>query len=99
MADEPGPIAILIVRSLSFPLHPFPEKWLRWEKKGLVRISEDNGRSWRSPEEGEFPRVFTFMRDIAFAPNGNVGYVVGQTGQIMKTDDQGKGWRVVLPNS
>jgi photosystem II stability/assembly factor-like uncharacterized protein len=82
-----------------FSIASVPGKVVAVGEKGLVRISEDNGRNWRPPEDGEFPRIFTFMRDIAFAPNGDVGYVVGQTGQIMKTDDQGQAWRVVLPNS
>ena len=82
-----------------FSIASVPGKVMAVGEKGLVRVSDDNGRSWQRPEEGEFPEIFTFMRDIAFDPNGEVGYVVGQTGQIMKTDDQGQEWRVVLPRS
>lgn len=82
-----------------FSIASVPGRVIAVGEKGLVRVSEDNGRSWRLPRDEEFPRTFTFMRDIAFDPEGQVGFVVGQTGQIIKTDDQGQAWRVVLPNS
>ncbi|MCH2188187.1 YCF48-related protein [Myxococcota bacterium] len=68
-------------------------------EKGLVRMSDDNGRNWQAPDPASFPRLFTFMRDVDFDPEGRVGYIVGQSGRILKTDDGGSGWRQVLPES
>jgi len=82
-----------------FSIASVPGRVIAVGEKGLVRVSENNGRSWRLARDEEFPTTFTFMRDIAFDPEGRVGYVVGQTGQIIKSDDQGQAWRVVLPNS
>ena len=63
----------------------------------LVRFSTDGGSSWR-PAEGEtFPELSTFMRDIAFDPTGRVGFIVGQTGKILRTEDSGISWSFVLP--
>ena len=66
-------------------------------EKGLVRVSPDWGRNWQEPMPGEFPELFTFMRDIAFDPSGRVGFIVGQTGQIMRSKDAGFEWKTVLP--
>ncbi len=66
-------------------------------EKGLVRISTDQGNSWVEPAPGTFPEVFTFMRDVAFEPTGRVGYIVGQSGQILRTTDAGYQWTQVLP--
>jgi len=66
-------------------------------EKGLVRVSTDGGKSWRRPEEGTFPRTFTFMRDMAFDPSGRVGLVVGQAGRILRSENAGHEWVSVLP--
>jgi photosystem II stability/assembly factor-like uncharacterized protein len=66
-------------------------------EKGLVRVSQDWGKSWQEPKPGEFPELFTFMRDVAFDPSGRVGFIVGQTGQIMRSKDAGFEWKTVLP--
>jgi photosystem II stability/assembly factor-like uncharacterized protein len=66
-------------------------------EKGLVRVSTDNGSSWRDPDSGDFPEVSTFMRDVAFDSAGRVGFIVGQNGRILRSKDAGIQWRQVLP--
>ncbi len=68
-------------------------------EKGLVRFSADGGRGWRPPQLGEFPRVFTFMRDVDFAPGGDAGFIVGQGGMILRSRDSGRTWTRVLPKT
>lgn len=64
-------------------------------EKGLVRVSPDAGETWRAPGDG-FPPIFTFMRDMSFAPGERVGYIVGQEGLVLRSDDYGQTWRRVL---
>ena len=66
-------------------------------EKGLIRISTDGGNSWREPEEADFPSIFTFMRDVDFNRDGRIGFIVGQTGQILRSTDNGIQWKQVLP--
>jgi len=66
-------------------------------EKGLVRISLDGGRTWNVPREDNFPRTFTFMRDMDFDPSGRVGLVVGQAGRILRSGNAGREWLSVLP--
>jgi photosystem II stability/assembly factor-like uncharacterized protein len=66
-------------------------------EKGLIRISTDNGNSWLPPAEGDFPSIFTFLRDVGFDRNGRVGFIVGKMGQILRSRDNGVQWQQVLP--
>jgi photosystem II stability/assembly factor-like uncharacterized protein len=66
-------------------------------EKGLVRFSTDGGSTWEEPREDSFPTIYTFMRDIDFAPGGRRGLIVGQGGRILRTDDSGYEWKQVLP--
>jgi photosystem II stability/assembly factor-like uncharacterized protein len=66
-------------------------------EKGLVRVSPDWGKTWQEPHPGEFPEMFTFMRDVAFDPSGRIGFIVGQTGQVLRSRDAGLEWKTVLP--
>ena len=66
-------------------------------EKGFVRVSPDQGDTWSHPLPDVFPSVFTFMRDVDFEPRGRVGFIVGQTGQILRTTDAGHRWSQVLP--
>jgi photosystem II stability/assembly factor-like uncharacterized protein len=66
-------------------------------EKGLIRVSTDGGESWRPPDDGNVPEIFTFMRDVAFGPSGRVGFIVGQTGKILRSTDAGIQWKTVLP--
>ncbi|MEE2673501.1 MAG: YCF48-related protein [Myxococcota bacterium] len=66
-------------------------------EKGLIRVSTDSGDSWREPSEGDFPTIFTFMRDVGFDADGRIGFIVGQTGQILRSTDSGIRWTQVLP--
>lgn len=65
-------------------------------EKGLIRVSVDDGLTWNDIHEGGFPRVSTFMRDVAFAPSGQLGLIVGQTGRIYRSRDAGYAWEQVL---
>jgi photosystem II stability/assembly factor-like uncharacterized protein len=66
-------------------------------EKGLVRVSTDQGVSWRPPAPENFPTVFTFMRDLAFEHKQRVGFIVGQQGMVLRTADGGQSWEQVLP--
>ncbi|MGH0034391.1 MAG: YCF48-related protein [Myxococcota bacterium] len=66
-------------------------------EKGLVRVSTDGGQTWEPPPNGTFPEVFTYMRDVEFDPRGQVGFIVGQRGQILRSTDAGFKWQQVLP--
>jgi photosystem II stability/assembly factor-like uncharacterized protein len=66
-------------------------------EKGFVRVSPDDGDTWVRPTDDAFPNIFTFMRDVAFDPEGRVGFIVGQTGQILRSTDAGHRWTQVLP--
>jgi photosystem II stability/assembly factor-like uncharacterized protein len=37
------------------------------------------------------------MRDVAFAPDGKTGWIVGQTGMVLRSEDGGDSWTQVLP--
>jgi len=65
-------------------------------EKGFVQVSTDGGQSWVTPKEG-FPSIFTFMRDIAFSPGGEAGFIVGQAGSVLRSTDMGQTWTQVLP--
>ena len=45
-----------------------------------------------------FPSVFTFMRDVDFDRESDVGYIVGQQGMILRSTDGGRSWAQVLPS-
>jgi photosystem II stability/assembly factor-like uncharacterized protein len=66
-------------------------------EKGFQRTSKDMGATWEPIDASHFPSIFTFMRDLEFAPGGETGFIVGQTGQIFKTTDSGTSWQRVLP--
>src|SRR5690606_18605906 len=59
-----------------FSLYPLEERVIAVGEKGFVRVSTDGGDTWAPPQSG-FPNVFTFMRDIWFAPDRRTGYIVG----------------------
>lgn len=65
-------------------------------EKGLIRVSDDGGSTWKEPGTG-FPTIFTFMRDVGFTADGRVGYIVGQRGLVLRSADGGKSWNKVLP--
>jgi len=65
-------------------------------EKGLIRQSTDRGLTWKRPA-GRFPRIFTFMRDVAFDPEDEMGLIVGQEGMILRSTDGGANWDWVLP--
>jgi photosystem II stability/assembly factor-like uncharacterized protein len=66
-------------------------------EKGLVRVSTDGGETWSPPDPDSFPTVFTFMRDLNFEHNHQVGFIVGQQGMVLRSRDGGKNWAQVLP--
>ncbi|HVN37574.1 MAG TPA: YCF48-related protein, partial [Myxococcota bacterium] len=67
-------------------------------EKGLVQYSSDGGKSWAPPTAGQFPPIFTFMRDLGFATKGRLtGFIVGQDGMVLRSKDAGQTWTQVLP--
>lgn len=66
-------------------------------EKGLVQYSEDGGKTWRPPNDGQFPPIFTFMRDLGFARGIGTGFIVGQDGMVLRSKDAGGTWTQVLP--
>jgi photosystem II stability/assembly factor-like uncharacterized protein len=66
-------------------------------EKGLVRISPDASGVWGPPPPGSFPETFTFMRDLGFEHNEQVGFIVGQQGMVLRSRDGGRNWTRVLP--
>ncbi len=66
-------------------------------EKGLVRVSTDDGSTWSPPAEGTFPSIFTYLRDVRFEPTGEIGFIVGQAGQVLRSSDAGYKWVQVLP--
>jgi photosystem II stability/assembly factor-like uncharacterized protein len=66
-------------------------------EKGLIRFSDNAGSTWRAPTDDEFPAVFTFMRDVGFDRDHQVGYIVGQRGMVLRTQNGGRTWSKVLP--
>jgi len=66
-------------------------------EKGLIRESTDGGDSWSEPKQSQFPTIFTFMRDIAFDRQREVGFIVGQAGMVLRSEDAGQHWKQVLP--
>jgi len=79
-----------------FSLFPEDGRVIAVGEKGFVRVSENRGDTWARPAKG-FPNVFTFMRDIWFAPNSESGYIVGERGQVLHSTDGGQSWTQVLP--
>jgi hypothetical protein len=65
-------------------------------EKGLIRVSTDDGASWGELQDGSFPKVFTWMRDVSFGPEGRLGLIVGQMGRIYRSTDAGFQWTQVL---
>ncbi len=66
-------------------------------EKGFFRVSPDGGDTWGNASDDTAPRLFTFMRDVEFDSEGRVGFIVGQTGTILRSTDAGKKWERVLP--
>jgi photosystem II stability/assembly factor-like uncharacterized protein len=79
-----------------FSIFPVQDRVIAVGEKGFVRVSTDHGASWSAPEKG-FPTIFTFMRDIWFSPDGKSGYIVGERGNVLHTEDAGANWTTVLP--
>ena len=78
-----------------FAVQPLPTRAIAVGEKGLMRVSDDGGVSWH--EQRGFPTLFTFMRDIHFDPDQRVGYIVGQRGTVLRSEDSGQTWTQMLP--
>jgi photosystem II stability/assembly factor-like uncharacterized protein len=79
-----------------FAVQPFPRRAIAVGEKGLMRVSSDGGVSWEPPGES-FPTLFTFMRDIGFSADEQIGFIVGQRGMVLRSEDGGGTWAQVLP--
>jgi photosystem II stability/assembly factor-like uncharacterized protein len=64
--------------------------------KGLLMVSEDNGKTWDLRIMQERPGNDLFqdldLYSIHFTPDGKSGWVVGERGIIMHSDDGGESW-------
>jgi photosystem II stability/assembly factor-like uncharacterized protein len=80
-----------------FSVASFGDRAIAVGEKGFVRFSDDGGVTWSPPADGDFPRVFTFMRDIAFEREQRLGLIVGQEGMVLRSRDRGATWSQVLP--
>jgi photosystem II stability/assembly factor-like uncharacterized protein len=65
-------------------------------EKGLVRVASKADVQWEKPRAG-FPKLFSFFRDVSFEHGGQVGFMVGQKGTILRSTDAGGSWEQVLP--
>jgi len=79
-----------------FSVVNFGDRAIAVGEKGFIRFSENAGDSWQAPDE-RFPRVFTFMRDVDFDAAHRLGLIVGQSGMVLRSRDQGSNWSQVLP--
>ncbi|MCP5044356.1 MAG: hypothetical protein GY944_25275 [bacterium] len=80
-----------------FSVRSVPGRAIAIGEKGLMRISIDRGDSWGMPQPEAIPAIYTFMRDVDFAPSGSKGLIVGQGGRILRSTDAGYEWTQVLP--
>jgi photosystem II stability/assembly factor-like uncharacterized protein len=78
-----------------FAVQPLTTRAIAIGEKGLMRVSDDGGVTWH--EQRNFPTIFTFMRDIGFDPDARVGYIVGQRGTVLRSEDSGQSWKQILP--
>lgn len=80
-----------------FSVRSVPGRAIAIGEKGLMRVSSDGGMTWSEPPVGTLPAIYTFMRDLDFAPGGRKGMIVGQGGRILRSIDSGYEWTQVLP--
>jgi photosystem II stability/assembly factor-like uncharacterized protein len=80
-----------------FSVQSVPGRGIAIGEKGLMRVSNDGGMTWEEAPEGTIPPIYTFMRDLDFAPGGRKGMIVGQGGRILRSVDSGYEWLQVLP--
>lgn len=80
-----------------YSVRSVPGRAITIGEKGLLRVSTDAGTTWSEPHPDALPSIFTFMRDLDFAPGGRTGIIVGQGGRILRTVDSGYEWQQVLP--
>lgn len=80
-----------------YSVRTVPGRAIAIGEKGLMRVSPDGGANWSHAAEGAIPPIYTFMRDLDFAPGGRKGIIVGQGGRILRSVDSGYEWQQVLP--
>jgi photosystem II stability/assembly factor-like uncharacterized protein len=80
-----------------FSVSTFGDRAIAIGEKGFVRFSNDGGVTWAPPSDAEFPRIFTFMRDLDFEREQRLGLIVGQEGMVLRSRDRGATWSRVLP--
>jgi photosystem II stability/assembly factor-like uncharacterized protein len=80
-----------------YSVRSVPGRAIAIGEKGLIRVSSDGGTTWEAGREDLMPPIYTFMRDLDFAPGGRKGIIVGQGGRILTTADSGYEWKQVLP--
>jgi photosystem II stability/assembly factor-like uncharacterized protein len=56
--------------------------------RGVMRVSDDAGVTWRRPER---PRFFNWLQGVAFADD-DLAYAVGEHGVVVRSQDGGERW-------
>ncbi len=64
-------------------------------QQGALWRSRDAGRSWTAWAPSETGGFFETLRSVAFAPQGERGWVVGDRGRMLRSADGGRVWQVV----
>lgn len=80
-----------------YSVRSVPGRAIAIGEKGLVRVSRNGGVEWEHAAPDSMPSIYTFLRDLDFAPGGRKGIIVGQGGRILRTIDSGYEWTQVLP--
>lgn len=78
-----------------YSVHELGGRLLAVGEKGMLRLSDDQGRHWSAVQSG-FPSVFTYMRDFSIEPGEKAAFIVGQEGLVMRSIDRGLNWQIVL---
>jgi photosystem II stability/assembly factor-like uncharacterized protein len=64
--------------------------------QGGIWLSEDRGLHWERPSASKVVPFFETLRDISFSPSGEVGMIVGERGQMLRSIDGGAEWELMV---
>jgi photosystem II stability/assembly factor-like uncharacterized protein len=60
--------------------------------QGGVWTSEDEGRNWNLARVDAETDFFDALRGVSFSPSGEIGFVVGDKGRVLRSRDGGATW-------
>jgi photosystem II stability/assembly factor-like uncharacterized protein len=66
---------------------------LKWGRRPGVYATRDGGSRWARRLLPRFHSRYSYYRDLDF-PTGRTGWVVGDTGRVVRTTDAGANWTV-----